>query len=278
MSSMEGFLVHREKGSESSLRLAGETLFDQSHSRKSDLPLEGQHFPPWLTRGRLLSGLAVALLLGGFVLAYQASKNSYFAYDLTVTRYLQSWQSPALNDILAFFNELANLYPGLAIWLAAFLFLLWRNLRVEAFTLLLAAVPFLGAEALGLLVNRPRPSPDLVSVSQILVGNGFPSGHIVGALVFYGLLIAVAQHHVSRGFLRLSLQAAAASIIPLAGLARIYRGAHWPSDVLGGLLLGGAALAALLWVYARLRAGHLAFLGLEFSVVRRRPGEPEGTK
>lgn len=221
-------------------------------------------------RSRFLGGLLITALLAGLLLAYGASQRSQFSYDVSITRRFQSWHPWGFDPTLAFFNELTNFYPGIAIWTVVLLFFLWRGLRIEAFTFLLAVVPFLGAEALGLLVGRSRPSPDLVEVSESLAGNGFPSGHVLASLVFYGLLIRVIDYHVRPVALKVPLQATAASIVLLSGLARVYRGAHWPTDVLGGALLGSVALAALLWIYARLKQGRFVFLGLDFTVAEHR--------
>ncbi|MBI4304916.1 MAG: phosphatase PAP2 family protein [Chloroflexi bacterium] len=62
--------------------------------------------------------------------------------------------------------------------------------------------------------------------------------------------------------------AAAAIVIAGAGVARVYRGAHWPRDVGGGLLLGAASLMVL-WAYRRLTAGSIRLLGVEFIVSNR---------
>ncbi len=103
-----------------------------------------------------------------------------------------------------------------------------------------------------------------------LVGQRSDSGHVFGAVVFYGFLTGVAWHRLRWLPLRLLLPAIAASIIVLAGVARVYMGVHWASDVLGGLLLGVVSVAGLLWVYYRLEAGHLELLGLQFHVTQPR--------
>ena len=51
--------------------------------------------------------------------------------------------------------------------------------------------------------------------------------------------------------LRLLASAMGLSVVVLAGVARVDMGVHWPSDVLGGLLLGSAALGGLLLGSAR---------------------------
>ena len=103
-----------------------------------------------------------------------------------------------------------------------------------------------------------------------LVGQRSDSGHVFGAVVFYGFLTGVAWHRLRWLPLRLLLPAIAASIVVLAGVARVYIGVHWASDVLGGLLLGVVSLVGLLWVYYKLEAGHLELLGLQFHVTQRR--------
>ena len=185
------------------------------------------------TRGRMLAGLVIGLTVAGLFLAYDASRHSHSTYDVTITQYVQSWNIPGLSPYLNSVSELTNFPPAVAIWTATFVLFFWRGLRVEAFTLLLAVVTFMGLEALSVLVDRSRPSPDLVHVSQFLTGNSFPSGHVFGAVVFYGFLIGVAWHRLRWLPLRLLLSAIAASIVVLAGVARVYLGVHWASDGCG---------------------------------------------
>lgn len=216
--------------------------------------------------GIAVSVLTLALLAGGLAIAYGASRQPYFSWDVELTRRLQALGSPALSDLLAVVNEVTNFYPGLAIWLAAFVALLWRGFRIEALLLLAATVPFLAGEALGVFVGRDRPDPALISVAQVLVGNGFPSGHVIGATLFYGMLAAFVWCRVGSALLKSIAITATTVLVIGAGLARVYRGAHWPSDVMGGLLLGAAALSVLIWMYAQLTAGRIRLLGVEFTV------------
>jgi undecaprenyl-diphosphatase len=209
--------------------------------------------------------IAVLFIAGAF-LAYDASRNTYSFYDVRITRYVQTWTAAWLDPVISFFNELTNMYPAIAIWTGSFILFSILGLRVEAFTILLAALAFFGMETLGNFVARPRPSPELVHVSQKLIGNSFPSGHVFGAVVYYGLLVGFSWQRIRWAPIKLLLAAGAAFITGIAGFARIYLGVHWASDVLGGLLLGSTALAVLLWVYTGLKAGYLELLGLQFRV------------
>ena len=141
------------------------------------------------TRGRILAGLVIGLLVAGFFLAYDATKHSHSTYDVNITQYVQSWNAPGLSPFLKTVSEITNFYPSVAIWTATFVLFFWLGLRVADFTLLLAVVTFIGMEALSVFVDRPRPSQTWFHVSQFLIGNSFPSGHVFGTVVFYGFLV-----------------------------------------------------------------------------------------
>jgi undecaprenyl-diphosphatase len=98
------------------------------------------------------------------------------------------------------------------------------------------------------------------SLTQLLEGApgfawSFPSGHIVRAVVIYGLLAFVIQRLGGPGWLRRWAVPLAIAIVLLEAFDRLYLEVHWESDVLGGILLGAtflaAAIAWLEWSEAR---------------------------
>jgi undecaprenyl-diphosphatase len=89
-----------------------------------------------------------------------------------------------------------------------------------------------------LLVGRPRPRG---------VNMGFPSGHVTAAATFAVLLFYVLSRERVSPRLRLALGALAVGLVVAVGFARVLLNAHWPSDVLGGVLLGGGCAAAGAW-------------------------------
>jgi membrane-associated phospholipid phosphatase/putative flippase GtrA len=92
--------------------------------------------------------------------------------------------------------------------------------------------------ALKLLFDQPRPAPDRVQVLAEESSPGLPSGHSQNSLVVYGYLAAQVRQPWA--------WTAATAIVLGVGLSRIYLGVHFPTDVLGGWLIGIALLALYL--------------------------------
>ena len=78
-----------------------------------------------------------------------------------------------------------------------------------------------------------RARPDLVPQLDLISSPAFPSGHATNAAVVYLLFIMLVPqaHHPA-------WQLAAAAMILLTGLSRILLNVHWPTDVIGGWMLG----------------------------------------
>jgi membrane-associated phospholipid phosphatase len=106
--------------------------------------------------------------------------------------------------------------------------------------------------ALALTFRRAQPisATEFVSVAQ---GVSFPSGHSMLALIAYGMLTYfVLQSPRSSEAKRIASVAAAALLIVLIGVARIYLGVHSVSDVVLGFAAGGVWLAACIAAYRQL--------------------------
>lgn len=110
-----------------------------------------------------------------------------------------------------------------------------------------------GDTLLKLAIRSPRPVAGFgLDVDRLRDSYGFPSGHVYGDVLIYGLLAVFAPAYLHPRLV-FPLRAVLVAVIVLAGPARVVVGAHWPSDVLGGYLWGGAALLLALAVARRLR-------------------------
>jgi undecaprenyl-diphosphatase len=88
------------------------------------------------------------------------------------------------------------------------------------------------------IIDRPRPSPESVDVASVLTNPSYPSGHVFGATLLYGVMIYAVEIAVPNLRIRRGIQAALLSLIGLMGYARVELGEHWPTDVVGGWAVG----------------------------------------
>ncbi len=171
-----------------------------------------------------------------------------FPGDLRLTLLVQSIDSAALDSVMEWVSFLTGDWPALVLAIAGGI-VIWRCLgKWEAGLVLMTWLSSPIHSGLKLIVNRPRPTPDLVRVFQAEAGNSFPSGHAFFAMAFWGLLAYFACTRLQRRSLRWLALSGLVMIILLIGTSRVYLGAHWPSDVLGGYVIGTLLLAALIWL------------------------------
>ncbi|KAB1145223.1 phosphatase PAP2 family protein [Streptomyces luteolifulvus] len=121
--------------------------------------------------------------------------------------------------------------------------LVWRRAAWRT-ALWLAATCALGTllqQSLKAVVDRPRPVwTDPVDSAQYAA---YPSGHALTATVVCGLLLWLLHRHgAGRAVWRTALAVSALSVVGV-GLTRVWLGVHWPSDVIGGWLLGALLVA-----------------------------------
>lgn len=145
---------------------------------------------------------------------------------------LHSLHFPLLNYIMIFITSLGN---GGLIWIVAALFLIFQNknmLKREGFTIAVALIIF---SVLGLLILKPiiaRPRPFIAQGVDILIkepmGFSFPSGHTGSS---FAAASVIYFYNKKRCLLALILAT-------LIAFSRMYLFVHYPSDIVGGLILG----------------------------------------
>ena len=190
-------------------------------------------------------------------MALLAASSDMFTGDLWAARQLQSVESDIFATPLDWTEDLAQNPLVMIVAVAAALAFLVAG-RLDAAALMLGtqaarfAVPLLKET-----IERPRPSPDLVSVDSAPADFSFPSGHSFSAMLVFGLLFYFVSVHVRPAAPRIALQIGCVWVVIATGLERVYVGHHWPSDVLGGFLAGGLFLALFAGLHRRHLLGRL---------------------
>ena len=198
----------------------------------------------WLPAPRL-SAILVLLATSG-PLSAVAAGSGVVPGDVAVARFVQRAPDPVAGALAAFAYWVA-VGPAIAgVAIALGVGLLAGGRPVAAALLLAAALVRTLNPTLKDLFDSPRPTPDLVRVSEQARGLGFPSGHAMGAMLLFGSMAALTYGDVGTPRVRRLVRIAALLVIAVVGFGRVYTGAHWPSDVLGGFGWGGTALLLLL--------------------------------
>lgn len=204
-------------------------------------------------RKRRLIVYLLTLIITGFVaLTIFVALDPLSSIDRKFSMKVQSHHSPERDRIMEAISW-AGYLPHAAILVAAciIIFLLMKRKR-EALFVFLSGLSGLVSSILKFLVNRPRPQEPLVRVLGIEAEKSFPSGHTIFYTVFFGFIMLLMFRLTD---LPKAVRAIVAGIclllILVVPISRIYLGAHWFTDVLGGGLVGLICLYVLGYFYLK---------------------------
>jgi membrane-associated phospholipid phosphatase len=188
---------------------------------------------------RLLSGALISLV-GYLALAVFAAQQQFFALDYGAKAGIEILRHEALRLPMELVTLLGD-HVGLVLLIVVAVPVLWRLDRRWALAL---PVLMAGAGALQWIakaaVDRPRPN---------LAPLGFPSGHVLSTVVFFGLMIyLIAMASSRRRRWRVLACIVAAVPVLVVAFSRLYLDKHWLSDLAGGLTIGAAYLLLAIWV------------------------------
>jgi membrane-associated phospholipid phosphatase len=174
--------------------------------------------------------------------------------DLQVAQAMhQIWQ-PSLHPLFQAIAELGG-FEVTTVLMIGLTYYIWRSgfgSDALVFVVFIAAQAFEAFYKLNLhhpqpprsLAESDGPSVTELFTSATAVGNSFPSGHMVRAVIAYGLVAFVIRRLSPSPAVRALAAGGAIAIILVLAFDRLYLDVHWESDVIGGLVLGAIALLA----------------------------------
>ena len=127
----------------------------------------------------------------------------------------------------------------------AIVFAVLRRWRTAAFFAFGLAVESATYRATTLAVHSHRPR--VARLEHLPVNASYPSGHTAASIAVYGGIVLLLTSRITDPVFRSFAWLLAFSIVAFVALARMYRGMHHPLDVAGGVLVGVAALAVVVF-------------------------------
>jgi len=223
-------------------------MFDPAHPRSA---------------GMLISALLLLVTVPVFVLLASAISPDAGLQraDTAIRNLFQDLRTPTGDEIMVAITMLgdgliASIVAGVTV---AYLFArkAWR--RATGFLIAMAGTAIF-VPLFKLLMNRERPI-DIYTGADAF---SFPSGHATVTTVLYGL-IAVLVAHDRSPLTKAGVFSVAVSLIGAVAFSRVYLGAHWASDVLGGIAFGTAMVSAFAFVFGSVhneKVGRWALAGM----------------
>jgi len=167
----------------------------------------------------------------------------------------QSMRGPLGDRLMVILSELGDRVVVTAVTLFVAFWLVWRRAWHDLLYWLSAVIfGMLAVAAFKATLQIPRPV-DLYSGVDVY---SFPSGHATMSMVVYGFAAVLSAGELPSRW-RVFPYTMAALLIAGIALSRLYLGAHWLSDVAGGLALGLAWVALLAIARQRHPRRHLGF-------------------
>jgi undecaprenyl-diphosphatase len=219
---------------------------------------------------RTLLAISVTAGVAAAVLTLYVIGHPIIPQDVTVERDVQGTEWGPLNYAFQFFTWIGDA-KGFVAEVIIFVLVLLLNRPAWLYA---AGASLTGGLYLAIVtvVHRPRPTvPVVLQVTEHPGASSYPSGHTMFVVTVVVVLMVCLGNRFLPRWAQVAGWSVAVLIVLANAIGRMYTGAHWPSDVLAGILLAVfwlALLASIRWVYAR---------STRPKAVLRPGGQPEAT-
>lgn len=192
--------------------------------------------------------LVLSLASWGFfsVLQDVLAKDPLVLADQAVYHFFYSLRTPWADHLFIAITELGDSPVNICLFFAVLVVLVGHGcLRTAGFWILAVLGGLAGVQMLKWIIHLPRPMAIYHGASAF----GFPSGHTTMSVILYGFLAILVTRN-ALGSLRWKVFTFVLLISFIIALSRLYLGAHWLSDVLGGFFAGTSwtVLLGIAWL------------------------------
>ena len=230
-----------------------------ARSHRTFLPATSRRRPATEVRSALVRLVAAAIVIWGvrcgvgYLLTHPLHDTAFERRDAWANRWFADHRTPTWNTVTHWLTYGAETMTVIAVGVVFFVGLRiglgrWRESLFLAAALAGEVAIFL---ATTMVIDRDRPPvPHLDDAPPT---SSFPSGHTAAAITLYGALAIIALRVSTRAWLRVLAVIVAVAMPICVAFARLYRGMHYPTDVLGGAVLALAWLTVTWAVILRTR-------------------------
>lgn len=186
------------------------------------------------------------------MLSYSAHQSYNFPGDSAINLWFEGISLPFVDSLMQAASSFSEIIPVIiTVALVAIVLWFFRKRLETVFIVALTSLAMLLNLLLKVLIDRPRPGSELLDNG----GLSFPSGHVIYAIAFFGFLFYLMPGLIKQPVAVTALRSLLVILILLTAASRIYLGAHWASDVLGSLFLGGLLIAPAVIFYKHYTGG-----------------------
>lgn len=188
----------------------------------------------WTAPWALIGALAVLFC----VLSVVAGVVGTLPGDPAMTDFVQRATGVVPKSLATLGNALGSTPWTIGLFLVLLGGAAWYRSWRDVWFLIAAGAMRLLAMVLKGIIQSPRPTNLQAELHGTLDGYGFPSGHaLTSTLLFGGAAFLVVRHVHHRRVVPITVVVWIIGALTTA-YARVWSGAHWTSDVIGGMLLG----------------------------------------
>ncbi len=200
----------------------------------------------WKPVAARLAGGAVVLfglicLIGELVIHFASAGPAHRA-DLSVDSWLAAHRTGAWNTATLVGTTLAQTETVIAVTAVIVLVLRWRLGRWHESLFLIAVMAGELAVFLSVTEVVHEARPPVARLDPAPSTSSYPSGHTAAAVALYGGIAVLVLWIYGRRPATWLASVLLAGVPFYVAFSRLYRGMHYPSDVLAGALLGGTWL------------------------------------
>ena len=195
----------------------------------------------------------IALMATTLFVTMTAAGKNVLSFDVSIAQAVQRSGIPGLAEMASFVSVSGGTTATLVVATAVLVWLVRSGHYVAMVPVAAAIALRAGNAVIKTTADSPRPTAEFVQKLETPAGFGFPSAHVMGVVLLYGVIGILAHELIAPRFARLAVQTVAIGMILIVGPGRVYTGAHWPTDVLGAYLFGALFLIPVIVGYRTLR-------------------------